>query len=185
MECTHDSQTRYGPMPQLRSPTHRHEWSPSQPPSTKPAQGVRKGRRPGTETPLHRRPTRVPSISLRRTRQGARHSTSLWWRSPILASWLDQTNPKREAMRLPANPDTILEACAMESYVQNPWNQRWRWTGRCRRPRPIVAFVIGSRSNALWRTRWETILRRPRAPHLPCLPRRRSTMHQAPAELAW
>jgi IS1 family transposase len=47
---------------------------------------------------------------------------------------------------LPAEPEDILEADEMWSFVYKRWNKRWIWTVMCRRTRQIVAFVIGDRS---------------------------------------
>jgi insertion element IS1 protein InsB len=66
---------------------------------------------------------------------------------------------------LPAEPDEILEADEMWSFVYERWNKRWLWTVRCRRTRQIVAFVIGDRSEATCRKLWEQIPRTYRSCH--------------------
>ena len=78
---------------------------------------------------------------------------------PTLASWLkkDEANPKLEDTLLPAEPEDILEADEMWSFVHERWNKRWIWTVMCRRTRQIVAFVIGDRSEAACRKLWEQI----------------------------
>jgi len=58
---------------------------------------------------------------------------------------------------LPAEPEDVLEADEMWSFVYERWNQRWVWTVMCRRTRQIVAFVIGDRSEAACRKLWEQI----------------------------
>jgi len=58
---------------------------------------------------------------------------------------------------LPAEPEDILEADEMWSFVYERWNKRWIWTVMCRRTRQIVAFVIGDRSEATCRKLWEQI----------------------------
>jgi IS1 family transposase len=58
---------------------------------------------------------------------------------------------------LPAEPEDVLEADEMWSFVYERWNKRWIWTVMCRRTRQIVAFVIGDRSEATCRKLWEQI----------------------------
>ena len=58
---------------------------------------------------------------------------------------------------MPAEPDDVLEADEMWSFVHKKWNKRWLWTIMCRRTRQIVAFVIGDRSEATCRKLWEQI----------------------------
>ena len=58
---------------------------------------------------------------------------------------------------MPAEPEDILEADEMWSFVYERWNKRWIWTVMCRRTRQIVAFVIGDRSEATCRKLWEQI----------------------------
>jgi len=58
---------------------------------------------------------------------------------------------------LPAEPEDVLEADEMWSFVYERWNKRWVWTVMCRRTRQIVAFVIGDRSEAACRKLWEQI----------------------------
>jgi IS1 family transposase len=58
---------------------------------------------------------------------------------------------------LPAEPEDVLEADEMWSFVYERWNKRWVWTIMCRRTRQIVAFVIGYRSEATCRKLWEQI----------------------------
>ena len=76
-----------------------------------------------------------------------------------LTSWLkkDENNQRREETLLPAEPDDILEADEMWSFVQEKWNKRWLWTVLYRRTRQIVAFVIGDRSEATCRKLWNPI----------------------------
>jgi len=78
---------------------------------------------------------------------------------PTLASWIkkDEANPKLEDTLLPAEPEDILEAHEMWSFVYQRWNKRWVWTVMCRRTRQIVAFVIGDHSEATCRKLWEQI----------------------------
>ena len=58
---------------------------------------------------------------------------------------------------MPAEPDDVLEADEMWSFVYERWNKRWVWTVMCRRTRQIVAFVIADRSEAACRKLWEQI----------------------------
>jgi len=58
---------------------------------------------------------------------------------------------------LPAEPEDILEADEMWSFIYEKWNKRWIWTVICRRTRQIVAFVIGDRSEVTCRKLWEQI----------------------------
>jgi IS1 family transposase len=58
---------------------------------------------------------------------------------------------------LPAEPEDVLEADEMWSFVHEKWNKRWLWTVMCRRTRQIVAFVIGDRSEATCHKLWEQI----------------------------
>ena len=58
---------------------------------------------------------------------------------------------------MPAEPDDILEADEMWSFVHEKWNKRWLWTIMCRRTRQILAFVIGDRSEATCRKLLEQI----------------------------
>ena len=58
---------------------------------------------------------------------------------------------------MPAEPEDVLEADEMWSFVYERWNKRWVWTVMCRRTRQIVAFVIGDRSEAACRKLWEQI----------------------------
>jgi IS1 family transposase len=58
---------------------------------------------------------------------------------------------------LPAEPQDILEADEMWSFVHERWNKRWVWTVMCRRTRQIIAFAIGDRDEATCRTLWEQI----------------------------
>ncbi len=69
----------------------------------------------------------------------------------------DEANPKLEETLLPAEPEDVLEADEMWSFVYERWNKRWIWTVMCRRTRQIVAFVIGDRSEATCRRLWEQI----------------------------
>jgi len=69
----------------------------------------------------------------------------------------DKANPKLEDTLLPAEPEDVLEADEMWSFVYERWNKRWIWTVMCRRTRQIVAFVIGDRSEATCRRLWEQI----------------------------
>lgn len=76
-----------------------------------------------------------------------------------LAAWLkkDESNPKLEDTLLPAEPEDILEADELWSFVYERWNKRWLWTVMCRRTRQIVAFVLGDRSEATYRKLWQQI----------------------------
>ena len=58
---------------------------------------------------------------------------------------------------MPAEPEDVLEADEMWSFVYEKWNKRWLWTVMCRRTRQIVAFVIGDRSEATCRKLWERV----------------------------
>jgi len=58
---------------------------------------------------------------------------------------------------MPADPNGILEADEMWSFVHEKWNKRWLWTVMCRRTRQIAALVIGDRSEATCRKLWEQI----------------------------
>jgi IS1 family transposase len=58
---------------------------------------------------------------------------------------------------LPTEPEDVLEADEMWSFVYERWNKRWLWTVMCRRTRQIVSFVIGDRSEATCRRLWEQI----------------------------
>lgn len=69
----------------------------------------------------------------------------------------DETNPTLDETLLPAEPEDVLEADEMWSFVYERWNKRWVWTVMCRRTRQIIAFVIGDRSEAICRKLWEQI----------------------------
>jgi insertion element IS1 protein InsB len=58
---------------------------------------------------------------------------------------------------LPAEPEDVLEADEMWSFVYEKWDKRWIWTVMCRRTRQIVAFVIGDRSETTCRKLWKQI----------------------------
>ncbi len=58
---------------------------------------------------------------------------------------------------MPVEPEDVLEADEMWSFVHEKWNKRWLWTAMCRRTRQIVAFVIGDRSETTCRKLWEQI----------------------------
>jgi insertion element IS1 protein InsB len=58
---------------------------------------------------------------------------------------------------LPAEPEDVLEADELWSFVDEKWNKPWLWTVICRRTRQIVAFVIQDRSEATCRKLWEQI----------------------------
>ena len=58
---------------------------------------------------------------------------------------------------LPAQPDDVLEADEMWSFVCQKANKRWLWTVICRRTRQIVAYAIGNRSEQTCRKLWERI----------------------------
>lgn len=58
---------------------------------------------------------------------------------------------------MPAEPEDVLEADELWSFVYERWNKRWLWTVMCRRTRQIVAFVLGDRSEATCRKLWEQI----------------------------
>jgi len=58
---------------------------------------------------------------------------------------------------LPAEPEDVLEADEMWSFVYEKWNKHWVWTVMCRRTRQIIAFVIGDRSETTCRKLWEQI----------------------------
>ena len=75
----------------------------------------------------------------------------------LLGSKKDESNPKLEETLLPAEPDDLLEADEMWSFVYEKWNKRWLRTVMCRRTRQIVAFVIGDRSETTCRQLWEHI----------------------------
>ena len=67
----------------------------------------------------------------------------------------DQTNPSIRETLLPAQPEDVLEADEMWSFVCQKANKRWIWTVMCRRTRQIVACVIGDRSESTCRKLWE------------------------------
>lgn len=69
----------------------------------------------------------------------------------------DKANPKRAETLLPAEPEDVLEADDMWSFVREKRNKRWLWTVMGRRTRQMVALVIGDRSEATGRKRWEHI----------------------------
>ena len=58
---------------------------------------------------------------------------------------------------LPAQPDDVLEADEMWSFVCQKANKRWLLTVICRRTRQIVAYAIGNRSEQTCRKLWERI----------------------------
>ena len=58
---------------------------------------------------------------------------------------------------MPAEPEDVLEADEMWSFVYEKWNKRWLWTVMCRRTRQIVAFVIGDRSETTCHKLWQRI----------------------------
>ena len=58
---------------------------------------------------------------------------------------------------MPAEPEDVLEADEMWSFVYEKWNKRWIWTVLCRRTHQIAAFVIGDRSEVTCRKLWEQI----------------------------
>jgi IS1 family transposase len=58
---------------------------------------------------------------------------------------------------LPAEPEDVLEADEMWSFVYERWHKRWLWTVLCRRTRQIVAFVLGDRSETTCRKLREQI----------------------------
>lgn len=66
-------------------------------------------------------------------------------------------NPSISETLLPAQPDDVLEADEMWSFVSQKANKRWIWTVMCRRTRQIVACVIGNRSEETCWTLWEQI----------------------------
>lgn len=58
---------------------------------------------------------------------------------------------------LPVQPEDVLEADEMWSFVNQRTNKRWIWTVMCRRTRQIVACVIGDRSERTCRRLWVQI----------------------------
>jgi hypothetical protein len=84
----------------------------------------------GTETWLHRSTKGTGFVCLPRTIKHARRRAHLWCSRPTLVSWLkkNETNPKLEGTLLPAEPEDVLEADEMWSFVQEKWNKRWFWT---------------------------------------------------------
>lgn len=66
---------------------------------------------------------------------------------------------------MPVEPEDILEADALGSFVYQRWNKRWLWTIMCRRTRQIVACVIGDRSEATCRRLWEPLSQAYKARH--------------------
>lgn len=72
-----------------------------------------------------------------------------------MAQKKDRSNPSLSETLLPAQPDDVLEADEMGSFVRQRANKRWLWTVMCRRTRQIVAYTIGDRSAATCRKLWE------------------------------
>ena len=58
---------------------------------------------------------------------------------------------------LPAEPDDVLEADEMWSFVCQRANKRWLWTVICRRTRQIVAYAIGNRGEETCQRLWDQI----------------------------
>ena len=58
---------------------------------------------------------------------------------------------------LPVQPEDVLEADEMWSFVNQRTNKRWIWTVMCRRTRQIVACVMGDRSERTCRRLWAQI----------------------------
>ena len=81
-------------------------------------------------------------------------SVEIRWRA---GSKKDEQNPKIEETLFPAQPEDILEADEMWSFVQEHWQKRWIWTVMCRRTRQIIAYAIGDRSQQTCRLLWERI----------------------------
>ena len=109
VQCAHDSQTRCIHVSKLRQPQHRQEWSECQRQSAILVQRLRKARRSGTETRLHRSTKRANSICLLRTFQYARHSTHLWCEPPdigLLAK--KKTRPTRNLKRHSCLPSLTM-----------------------------------------------------------------------------
>ena len=76
---------------------------------------------------------------------------------------------KKKAANLPAlsetvmTPDandadtTILELDELWSFVLKKTNQAWIWIALCRKPRQVVSYAIGDRSEKTCRRLWEAI----------------------------
>ncbi len=69
----------------------------------------------------------------------------------------DEQNPELSETLLPAEPEDVLEADEMWSFVFERWNKRWLWTVICRRTRQIVAYVLGDRSEKACQELWDRI----------------------------
>ena len=61
-----------------------------------------------------------------------------------------------ETLVLP-NESPILELDELWSFVLKKANKRWIWIALCRQTRQVVAFAIGSRSEATCKRLWEKI----------------------------
>lgn len=82
IECVYDSQIHCIHVSKLWQSKPRQEWSQCQRQSAILVQRLRKARRSGTETWLHRSTKRANLIGLLRTLQYARCSTHLWCEPP-------------------------------------------------------------------------------------------------------
>jgi insertion element IS1 protein InsB len=69
----------------------------------------------------------------------------------------DERNPALNEILLLAEPEDVLEADEMWSFVLERWNKRWLWTMMCRRTRQIVAYVFGDRSERTCQALWDQI----------------------------
>ena len=81
----------------------------------------------------------------------ARHRVVGW-----VADHLRQLPTLRDSL-LPKQRGDILELDELWAFVYCRGNERWLWTALCRRPRQIVAFVVGDRSAQTCRRLWAAI----------------------------
>jgi insertion element IS1 protein InsB len=73
-----------------------------------------------------------------------------------LADQVEQV-PSLVERLLPRQAGYVLELDELWAFVSQRDNERWLWTAWCRRPRHIVAFVIGDRNAATCRRWWQAI----------------------------
>jgi len=70
----------------------------------------------------------------------SRRTVSRW-----LAQWITQV-PAIESKLLPAVAEDVLELDELWSFVGSKAQERWLWLALCRRPRQVVAYWLGDRS---------------------------------------
>ena len=90
--------------------------------------------------------------SLSGTLEFGRPGTHLWGHPPNNRAMAEELHsgivpPLRQTL-WKARADDVLEVDEAWSFVGKKGQQRWLWTVMCRRPRQIIAYVIGDHSDA-------------------------------------